>query len=124
MVLSLDVTHRVLATPAHAARLAQGGKAAQTLAPLFRQMPSANKERHGLDVSAQHDACTIAYLIKPDLFETRAVFAEIEIQPGANFGRTVVDYWHRLGKKPNVAWAHQVKGAEVLDLIVERISGL
>ena len=72
-VVSLDATHQVLATSAHAERLAQaGGEPARRLAALLRPAVHSRTARFGPDRLPIHDPCTIAWLLRPELFQGRA----------------------------------------------------
>ncbi|MFO1060751.1 MAG: nucleoside hydrolase [Dongiaceae bacterium] len=125
VAFGLDVTYRVLAQPAHRqALLASRSSAARALAPIFTQMPGSNKERIGVDVVPMHDPCTIAWLIRPDLFRTKHVNVDVEVQGELTCGETVVDFWRATGRPPNTQWAHDVDGPAVLDFIVSRLSSL
>ena len=42
-----------------------------------------------------HDPCTVAYLLRPDLFQGKAVNVEIEIGSGLTMGASVVDFLGR-----------------------------
>lgn len=48
-----------------------------------------------------HDMCAIAYLIKPELFQTQDSFVDIETQGVYTSGTTVVDLRGRLNKPSN-----------------------
>ncbi|MSP82197.1 MAG: nucleoside hydrolase [Alphaproteobacteria bacterium] len=125
VAISLDITHRVLAEPRHAARLRErGGVVAATLAPLLAPTRGVNRTRHGIDRSPLHDPCTIAWLLRPDLFKTKHVNVEVETEGSLTLGETVVDFWARTERAPNVHWAHDVDVEGVFDLLIERIARL
>ena len=56
------------------------------------------RQRYGFDGSALHDLCTVAWLLQPDLFETRAIRVDVETDSGLSFGRTVHDIWDLAGR--------------------------
>jgi purine nucleosidase len=125
VVMSLDVTYRVLAGPAHARRLeATGSSAARALAGLLRQVDPGGAAKFGPERTPLHDPCTIAWLLRPDLFETRHVNAAVETGSDLTLGATVVDFWAVTDRAPNALWAHEVGGEGVLDLLIERIGRL
>ncbi len=123
-VLSLDATYQVLAGPKHVARLErQGGGPARRLAKLLRPFGQGAEARFG-DRTPVHDCCTVAWLIKPQLFETQAVAVAVETAGAHTLGATVVDWWGVTGAPANADWVTEVDGKGVLDLLIERIARL
>ena len=124
-VVSLDATHQVLATPAHAERLARaGGEPARRLAALLRPAVHSRTARFGPDRLPIHDPCTIAWLLRPELFRAEPVPVAVETAGTHTLGATVVDWWGVTGKPPNAHWVTEVDGEAVLDLLIERIEWL
>ena len=124
-IVSLDATHQVLATPAHAERLAHaGGAPARRLAALLRPAALSRTARFGPDRLPIHDPCTIAWLLQPDLFEAKPVPVAVETDGTHTLGATVADWWGVTGKPPNAQWVTEVDGERVLDLLIERIERL
>ncbi len=124
-MFGLDVTYQVLSRAEHRQRMeASGSAAARQLAPILSPLPHWNTEKLGPGVVPMHDPCTIAWLIRPDLFQTKHVNVEVETSSDLTYGETVVDFWNYSGRAPNVLWAHQADGAAIMDLIVDRISQL
>ena len=124
-VHGLDVTHQVLAAPRHAERLAAaGGAAARRLAPLLHPAAGSRGPRFGPDRSPLHDPCTIAWLLRPELFETRMVPVAVETGGTPAFGETVVDWWGVTGREPNARWVTEADGEAVLDLVIDRVARL
>ena len=124
-VVSLDATHQVLATPAHAERLARaGGEPARRLAALLRPAVHGRTARFGPDRLPIHDPCTIAWLLRPELFRAEPVPVAVETAGTHTLGATVVDWWGVTGKPPNAHWVTEVDGEAVLDLLIERIEWL
>ncbi|AEX85787.1 uridine nucleosidase [Marinitoga sp. 1135] len=66
-----------------------------------------------------HDPCTIAYLIKPELFEFKEYYAQVEVKGELTYGETVVDYWQF--EKPNSKWALKVNREEFIKLLFEEL---
>ena len=124
-VVSLDATHQVLATPAHAERLARaGGEPARRLAALLRPAAYSRAARFGPDRLPIHDPCTIAWMLQPDLFRAEPVPVAVETEGTHTLGATVVDWWGVTGKPPNAHWVTEVNGEGVLALLIERIGRL
>ena len=124
-VHGLDVTHQVLAAPGHAERLARaGGEVARRLAPLLHPAAGSRGARFGPDRSPIHDPCTIAWLLRPDLFRSEEVPVACETDGMHTSGATVVDWWGVTGREPNARWVTEADGEAVLDLLIERIARL
>lgn len=49
-----------------------------------------------------HDACTIAYLLDPSIFNMKDMYVQIDLDGENTFASTVADYYHLSGKEPNV----------------------
>lgn len=124
-MFGLDVTYQVLSRAAHRARMeASGSNAARYLAPILAPLPHWNTEKLGPGVVPMHDPCTIAWLIRPDLFKMKSVNVEVETSSPLTYGETVVDFWGYSGRAANVLWAYEADGAATMDLIVDRICSL
>lgn len=124
-MFGLDVTYQVLSRAPHRARMeASASLAARQLAPILSPLPHWNTEKLGPGVVPMHDPCTIAWLIRPDLFKMKHVNVEIETASPLTYGETVVDFWGYSGRAANVLWAYEADGAAVMDLIVDLICGL
>ena len=124
-VHGLDVTHQVLAAPRHAERLAgTGGEVARRLAPLLHPAAGSRGRRFGPDRSPIHDPCTIAWLLRPELFVTEVVPVAVETEGDHAFGETVVDWWGVTGRAPNARWVTEADGEAVLALLIDRIARL
>jgi purine nucleosidase len=124
-VFGLDVTYQVLAKPEHRRRMAESSsRVARHLAPLMSPLSHWNAEKLGVGAIAMHDACTVAWLIWPDLFTVKHVNLEVETISTLTYGETVVDFWGYSKRPPNVRWAYKADGAAILDMMVERISQL
>ena len=125
VVHGLDVTHQVLAAPRHAERLArEGGEAGRRLAPLLHPAAGSRGPRFGPERSPLHDPCTIAWLLRPELFASESVPVAVETEGAHTMGATVVDWWGVTGRAPNARWVTEADGEAVLDLVIDRIARL
>jgi purine nucleosidase len=124
-MFGLDVTYKVLSRPTHRKTLEDSpSRAGRFLAPLLSPLPEWSTARLGSNVLPQHDPCTIAWLIRPELFKLAPQNVEIETSSALTYGETVVDRWNYSGRVSNVNWALDVDGDAVVDLIVQRLSDL
>lgn len=122
-VFGLDATHQVRATEARIAAIeALGGPRAEACGRLLRF--SRHIEHaivRGLDAPL-HDPCPIAWLIRPDLFETRPCRVDVEIATPLTLGHTAVEFRIEPGQTPRARWAVSADGQGVFDLITDRLA--
>lgn len=92
-VLSLDASHQVRATDDRIARIAAlpGPRAAMMASLLTAANALETRARPGTKVP-MHDPSTIAWLLAPEIFETRQAKVSVTVRPGREFGRTRVGY--------------------------------
>lgn len=121
IALGLDATHQVRATEDRIAAIeAIDSEAARTTAAMLRFSQRVEREVVGWDSAPLHDPCTIAWLLKPELFETRACRIEVETTSELTRGHTAVEF----RVDPATArhrWAVSANGQAVFDLIVETL---
>lgn len=88
-ILSLDVTHTVRAEPHRIERLRAIGKPhAMTMADLLTAANSLEERwKPGLK-APMHDPSTIAYLLAPELFQTKSTTVTMVTDTGVRFGQT------------------------------------
>lgn len=48
-----------------------------------------------------HDACAVAWLIEPSIFESKDMYVELDLNGENTYASTVADYYGTSGKKPN-----------------------
>ncbi len=98
-MFGLNVTHQVIATPERVNAMRDlGNEAGNVFANMSVYFEAVYKERYGFEGAALHDPCTIAWLLDPSLFETRAMRVDVETNTGLSFGRTVHDIWNLANK--------------------------
>ncbi|HEX7718252.1 MAG TPA: nucleoside hydrolase [Woeseiaceae bacterium] len=123
VALGLDVTHQVLSTRARTERIrALGTPAALATASMLDFFRRHDSAKYGTDGSPLHDPCTIAYLLKPSLFEGRECNIAVETQSELTMGHTAVDFWGVSGRPANALWVHGVDADGFYDLLTERLS--
>lgn len=94
-MFGLNVTHQVIATPNRVQAMRDlGNDAGRVFADMSVFFEKVYRERYDFDGSALHDPCTIAWLLMPELFETRLMRVDVETNNGLSFGRTVHDIWN------------------------------
>jgi len=68
-----------------------------------------------------HDPNVIAYLINPELYKGRHVYVEIDVSPTIMAGRSTVDWYGKLGLKPNAYVMNEVNVDGFFYLLTERL---
>ena len=123
VMMSLDVTHQVLTTQKRVDTIRNlDSSVGEGIAALIEFYERYDEEKYHLDGAPLHDPCTVAYLLKPELFKFKNV--NVEIEPGGTFtrGTTVVDYWEVTDRIPNVQWAYEVDDEGFFDLLNQYLS--
>ena len=103
---------------------AVGNKAGRAVQSALEFYNRHDVEKYETDGGPLHDPCTIAYLLRPDLFTGKQVNVEIEIHSELTMGATAVDYWGVTGKPRNANWLHAIDADGFFELLVERIGRL
>lgn len=124
VMLGLDVTHKTQISERwidHVKSL--GTPVSQAVVDILSYFyrPDAIREP-GVDGGVIHDANVIAYLVKPDLYKGRHVYVEIDVSPTIAAGRSTVDWYGKLGKKPNALVLDHVDVPGFFDLLMEKIA--
>lgn len=73
---------------------------------------------------ALHDPCALAWLLRPDLFAARDCAVAVDLAPGPDRGRTVIDRWSRTGLAPNATVLERLDADGFFDLLGERLAAL
>jgi inosine-uridine nucleoside N-ribohydrolase len=120
-MIGLDVTHRALLLPEHAARLRAGGRVGTVVAQLHEFYARFHKRIYDFPGAPVHDAVAVAHVIAPDLVDTLERHVAIECASELCRGRTVVDLWRRTGGAPNAHVGVGIDSDGFLSLLVERL---
>ena len=123
IVFGLDATHQVRATEERIAAVEAGGtQSSRAAASMLRFSQRIERTVVGWDAPPLHDPCTVAWLLAPDLFETRPCEIRVETVSDLTRGHTAVEF--RID--PATArhhWATRADGQGVFDLIAARLGG-
>jgi inosine-uridine nucleoside N-ribohydrolase len=123
-MVGLDVTHQAIAGPAETERLRAAGRIGEFVAELLEFFGRFHRRTYGWDGAPIHDAVALAYLVNPDVVETRHLNVEVELESELCRGRTVVDLWGRTERAPNAHVGLHLDASAFFDLLVERIASL
>jgi purine nucleosidase len=125
VVMGLDVTHRVLVTPRRLEAIgALGTRVGRNAKAMLEFFNRYDTEKYGTEGGPLHDPCTVAYLLKPELFETKHVNIEIETASELTMGATAVDFWGVTDRERNASWAYDVDADGFFELLTERLGRL
>jgi purine nucleosidase len=120
--MGLDVTHQVLSTRERVARiLALGNPVAEATAGMLSFFHRYDTRKYGTEGAPLHDPCTVAWLLRPELFKTRRCNVSVEKESQLTLGHTAVDFWHVTDRPLNVDWTYEVDADGFYDLLIERI---
>lgn len=122
-VMSLDVTHQVLALAERRDRIRKIDNAAgQATAGMLDFFNRHDTNKYNSLGAPLHDPCTVAYLLRPELFVGKACNLTVETESELTMGHTAVDFWHVTDRPRNVQWIYEVDADGFYDLLVERLS--
>ncbi|MGR3541601.1 MAG: nucleoside hydrolase [Hasllibacter sp.] len=121
----LDCTHKALTSPDRIARFrAMANRAGPAVAGWLDFFERFDTAKYGTEGGPLHDPCTIAWLLRPNLFTGREINVEIETASELTRGMTVADWWRVTERAPNCLFLGGVDADGFYDLLAERIGGL
>ncbi|MDH3613330.1 MAG: nucleoside hydrolase [Gammaproteobacteria bacterium] len=121
--LGLDVTHEVLSTRDRVERIkALGNPVAEATAGMLSFFDRFDTKKYKSRGAPLHDPCTIAWLIRPELFEGKACNVAVETESELTMGHTAVDFWHVTDRPINVNWIYAVDADGFYELLIERLA--
>ena len=122
-LIGLDATHQVRATPERVKALAAVPTAsARTAAALLDFAYRTQLDLVGWDSPPLHDPCTIAFLLRPELFETVPANIQVEATSPLTLGHTAVEFRVDAAHPKNVRWAVKADGEGVFALLQDRLA--
>lgn len=123
-LIPLDATHKCLLKPQHVDRLCQ------IASPITQFIEAATRVYlqfslgRGFEGSALHDPLTLATVLAPELLTLKAYYVDVDISGGVSMGKTFADL-HGLTNKPaNMRVAMDVRGADFVELFLQRMEAL
>ncbi|POU75016.1 pyrimidine-specific ribonucleoside hydrolase RihA [Leclercia sp. LSNIH6] len=124
VMAGLDVTHQAQIMAEDIERFRRiGNPVATTVAELLDFFMEYHKtEKWGFQGAPLHDPCTIAWLLKPEIFTTVERWVGVETQGKYTQGMTVVDYYFLTGNRPNTTVMTNINREAFVDLLAERLA--
>jgi inosine-uridine nucleoside N-ribohydrolase len=122
---TLELTAQAQATPKRIAalRAAGTGRCLSAACDIQASVPASPRRGHGAGAPL-HDPCAIAYLIRPELFTTRACSVCMDLGPGPSRGRTVIDRWDRTSAPHNATVLETIDADGFFAMLGERLARL
>ena len=121
-IVPLDVTHQALVSQKRIEQIREldtpVGTAVVGMMEFFNRFDS---EKYGSDGAPLHDPCTIAYLLKPELFRGKMCNVEVETDSALTRGHTAVDFWGVTDRIQNANWLYKVDADGFFALLFERL---
>lgn len=122
IVFGLDVTHQLLADDQVIHRFSQiNNKVSNLVVDLLKFFKSTYKEQFDMDGGPIHDACTILYLLKPEIFNLQHTYIQIEDSSPLTYGTMSVDLLNTYHKEPNAHFATSVNTELAWNLIEDTL---
>jgi len=123
IAMGLDVSHQVLSTKDRVDRMrALDNPVAIATADMLSFFDRYDTKKYASKGAPLHDPCTVAWLLRPDLFDGKDCNISIETESELTMGHTAVDFWHVTDKPINATWIHSIDAPGFYDLLVERLA--
>lgn len=126
VMFGLNLTHKVITTPERLASIrAIGGDIGREIGAMLGFYDRNDPDRYaGLAGAPLHDPCTIAWLIRPELFSGRRCHVAVECSSDLTLGQTVVDWWRRTDNTPNAMVMNDAEADGFYELVIGRLGRL
>ena len=125
VMMPLDVTHKALTTGARIDAFRRlGTRPAVATAEMLEFFERFDEQRYGTDGGPLHDPCTVAWLLKPELFKGRDCNVVIETGSELTMGMTVIDWWGLTDRPKNAHVLRDIDANGFFALLAERIGRL
>jgi len=119
VMVPLEVTHTALATDKVLNRIKMmDSKFSTMIVDLLLFFKDTYKRVFDFESPPVHDACAVAYVIKPSIFKTRFMRVEVETGNSICQGQTVCDVWATTKLPPNVHVAEKMDPDAFWDLCI------
>ena len=121
-IVPLDATHQALISQKRIEQVRTLNTPVSTaIVGMMEFFNRFDSEKYGSEGAPLHDPCTIAYLLRPELFKGKMCNVEIETESPLTLGHTAVDFWHVTGRVKNVNWIYKVDADGFFALLIERL---
>lgn len=102
VMMGLNLTDQTVCTPDIIERMEKvGNKAGKLFGDLMRFTLETQRIHNGLAAGPVHDVTCIAWLIDPEIFQMKEMYAQIDTTGSVGYGASFCDSWGCSKKKPN-----------------------
>ena len=123
-MMGLDITRTAIATEEVIQRIEKiGNNASRLFADILRVAYEKQKD-NGMGGVPVHDVCAVCYLIAPQIYTTKDMYVQVDINHGPCYGRTICDYYGQSGKPANVTVGLAVDLDKFWDIVAQSIAKL
>lgn len=124
-LLPLDVTHKMLSTPARlAAMRALGNRCGIATAEMLEFSEAFDLRKYGWDGAPLHGPCVPAFMLRPELFHGRQISVMVEISGPLTSGMTVADWWGITDRPKNAFYVRDGDDEAYYSLLLECLGRL
>jgi purine nucleosidase len=124
-LLSLDVTHRMLSTPARLkAMRALGNGCGIATVEMLLFSESFDLKKYGWEGAPLHGPCVPAFMLEPGIFTGRQINVSVEVNGALTQGMTVADWWGITDRPKNVFWVRDGDPDRYYRLLIECLGKL
>lgn len=122
-VIPLDVTHKVILTPAHIPQLtASAGRIAPQLQALMSGWDRNDPARYGSRGGPLHDPLVIAWLLHPEYFHSERAHVYVGLEGNEEAGRTTADWYGKTAKPANAEIVTDADSERIFSLFCQLFS--
>ncbi len=123
VMTGLDLTHQAKATQKIINRISElDNRIADLSVELIEFFRQTYKNTFGFDSPPLHDPCAVAKVIDEDVFSTKEMRVDIELNSQLNRGRTVCDFYNRTKKEPNAEVAINLNKEKFWNIVIKSLS--
>jgi purine nucleosidase len=125
VMFGLHATHQAMSTPERVARIAAlNTGAARSVVGMIGRPRRGGRARFGADGHPLHDLCTVAYLLWPELFRSRACYVTVETTSEETMGRSTIDWWGSTERKANAEVIEHIDAEGLFDRMTQSLAKL
>ncbi|MBR2765635.1 MAG: nucleoside hydrolase [Blautia sp.] len=118
----LDVTEKALITPDDFPRILSVGNQTARIVEGWLQFFYRFPMQLGYSGAPVHDPCAVLIQTHPEIFRTREMYVDIELEGEYTRGATVADFRGYSDMKPNVTVVMDIDREKYIDLLVEALA--
>jgi len=119
----LNLTHQALVLPPDVARLrGLGNRAGAIFGDLMTFFGLHHKERYGWDGPPIHDAVAVAWLVRPDLIDSKPMHVRVDLSDTDDRGRTIGTDVSSDSEPPNAHVGVTIDREALIDLVVDAVA--